>query len=350
MAKLLSMCSIAIPVILMMLAQASREPLPSLPERYPSSFIHSSVCGDSPQGRHAFKKIHTDIRSRIMNAAPIISRNYKSTCALGHCSENPIFSCAEMREIDEHAMSGFFWLRLPNGSSVNVYCDFHQSCGCSGSEPWTRIAFHNMSNPNRSCPFNLQLNEVRQKRMCGARTRGCTSVFFDTLGLTYDRVCGRVIGVQFGEPNAFRPYYRNSELTLEDSFVDGVILTCGQTPRTHVWTFVAVEDETEHDDEACPCTRTEMQYMGRVPPFIGSDYFCDTGSRSNSREVYYTEDPLWDGAGCGGSSSCCSWQNPPWFCKSLPQATRDSLELRVCTDSPSYDEQVLLELIEIYIQ
>ena len=37
-------------------------------------------------------------------------------------------------------------------------------------------------------------------------------------------MCGRVIGVQFGEPNAFRPYFKNRELTLEDPFVDGVIL------------------------------------------------------------------------------------------------------------------------------
>ena len=87
-----------------------------------------------------------------------------------------------------------------------------------------------------------------------------------------------------------------------------------------------------------------------VPPLIRDDYFCDTGSRSKSREVYYTGDPLWDGTGCGSNSSCCSWQGPPWFCKQLPQVTRDSLELRVCTDSPSDDEQVLLELVEIYIQ
>ena len=348
MAKLVSLCTLAV----LMLGQASREPSPSVPERYPVSFVQSSQCGDSPQVRHAFRKISTDIHSRMMDFAPIISRgNGKSKCVLGHCKENPVFSCGEMREIDEEAPSGLYWLSLPNGSSVHIYCDFDQSCGCSGSTTtaWTRIAFHDMTNPNHSCPFNLQLNEPNEKRMCMTRHRGCTSVFFDTLGLSYSRVCGRVIGVQFGEPNAFRPYYRNQDLTLEDPFVDGVILTCG-TPRTHVWTFVAVEDETQYNYNACPCTRTNRQYTGIVPPFIGDDYFCDTGSRSASREVYYINDPLWDGDGCGGSSTCCSWQDPPWFCKRLPRVTRDSLELRVCTDSSSDDEQVLLELIEIYVQ
>ena len=354
MAKLLSVCSVA--VSLLMLAQASRASSPAVPYRYPASFVQSDHCeepGSSPQGRHAFRKINSDIHSRLVDVAPLISRGNWKPCSLGHCQENPVFSCAEMREVDEDATSGYYWLRLLNGSSVNVYCDFDRpACACSGAttDAWMRIAFHNMSNPNHTCPFNLQLNEAQQKRMCTTRYRGCTSVFFDTLGLSYSSVCGRVIGVQFGEPNAFRPYYRNRALTLEDPFVDGVILTCGQTPRTHVWTFVAVEDETQYDDEACPCTRTEMNYVGVVPPFIGDDYFCDTGSRSKSREVYYTGNPLWDGTGCGSNSLCCSWQGPPWFCKQLPQMTRDSLELRVCTDSPSDDEQVLLELVEIYIQ
>ena len=37
----------------------------------------------------------------------------------------------------------------------------------------------------------------------------------------------------------------------------------------------------------------------------------------------YSDDPLWDGAGCGDSSTCCQFNNPP---SSLPQATTDDVE------------------------
>ncbi len=46
----------------------------------------------------------------------------------------------------------------------------------------------------------------------------------------------------------------------------------------------------------------------------------------------HSDDPLWDGAGCGPTSSCCQLNNPPWFCVSFPEPTTDDLELRICTD------------------
>ena len=61
-------------------------------------------------------------------------------------------------------------------------------------------------------------------------------------------------------------------------------------------------------------------------------------------------DPLWDGKACGGSSTCCEFNNPPWFCKNVPQPTTDDIELRLCSDSDVRDEDVGLELVEIYVQ
>ena len=343
---------------LMVLARASRdsESPTLLPMRYPPSFISGNQCrgseGETPLMNHALRQISADVRSRALDIAPVITRHY-ANCGPGKCIDNPVFYCNELREMDELAPSGLYWLRVPNRSSVSVYCEFDRPCNCSDSanrSSWMRIAFHNMSDPNHECPYNLHLNETSGKRLCGTKHRGCTSVFFDTMGLSYESVCGRVIGVQFGEPNAFRPYFKNRELTLEDPFVDGVILTHGHAPRTHIWSFAVAEDETEYDDEACPCTRTDREYEGLVPEFIGDDYFCDTGSRSRSEARFYTEDPLWDGGGCGDGSLCCVWRDPPWFCKRLAQSTQDEIEMRVCTDSSMDDEHVLLQHIELYIQ
>lgn len=351
-------------------AQASGEPrrAPALdvPAVFPATILYSDSvssqgqCEDirgSPVGRHALNDINGDIRSHLVNEiAPAISRSRfrYGKCAFGRCEENPVFSCAELKEIDEESQSGLYWVRLSNGSTVKVYCNFDQRCDCSqtanSSAGWMRVAFFNMSDPNQDCPFNFLLNEIQGRRLCHTKHKGCFSIFFDTFGFSFSKVCGRVIGIQFGEPNAFRPYYKDRNRSLEDQYVDGVSLTHGQAPRTHVWTFVMVEDETQSDDEGCPCTVSDSPYTGVVPPFIGDDYFCDTGSLDRSKYIYYLDNPLWDGRGCGTGSTCCEWQGPPWFCKTLPEPTRNDLEFRVCADSSSDDELLLLELIEIYIQ
>ena len=66
--------------------------------------------------------------------------------------------------------------------------------------------------------------------------------------------------------------------------------------------------------------------------------------------VLFTDDPLWDGAGCSGGSSCCEFNNPPWFCKTLPQPTTDDIELRLCFSNPASDEDTPIQLVEIYTQ
>ena len=100
----------------------------------------------------------------------------------------------------------------------------------------------------------------------------------------------------------------------------------------------------------CPCTKTDTLFTGVVPPFVGQDYFCDTGSRSQYQDRIYSHDPLWDGSGCGSTSSCCRFNSPPWFCKQLPQPTTDDIELRLCSDQNTDNEDVLIELVELYVQ
>ena len=62
------------------------------------------------------------------------------------------------------------------------------------------------------------------------------------------------------------------------------------------------------------------------------------------------DDPLWEGEGCGGSSTCCRFNSPPWFCQRLKNHTSDDLELRLCSLFDSYDEDKLVSLVEIYVK
>ena len=83
------------------------------------------------------------------------------------------------------------------------------------------------------------------------------------------------------------------------------------------------------------------------------DYFCDTGLEtfeSGNQRGFNRDDPLWDGAGCGPTSTCCNFNTPPWFYKQLPQLTSDNIEMRLCLDSSTTEEDIGIQIIEIYIQ
>ena len=129
-------------------------------------------------------------------------------------------------------------------------------------------------------------------------------------------------------------------------------LTYG-SPRQHIWTFANALDEAGcfFDDSRCTCT--DSSRPNTPPSFVGNDYFCETGvppGQDRSHGVFYADDPLWDGQGCGPTSTCCTFNNPPWFCKQLSQSTNADLEVRLCSAHFAYIENTPVEQIEIYVK
>ena len=63
-----------------------------------------------------------------------------------------------------------------------------------------------MSDPTQSCPPAWELTTT-PKRSCGRPSsvgiRAYSSAIFSTQGVQYSQVCGRIIGYQFGQPEAF---------------------------------------------------------------------------------------------------------------------------------------------------
>ena len=49
------------------------------------------------------------------------------------------------------------------------------------------------------------------------------SITFPLNGVKYSRVCGKIIGYQYGTPDAFYPYYLDQSRTIDSQYVDGVI-------------------------------------------------------------------------------------------------------------------------------
>ena len=61
-------------------------------------------------------------------------------------------------------------------------------------------------------------------------------------------------------------------------------------------------------------------------------------------------DPLWDGEGCGSlEAECCATPGLPLFHQILDAPTTDYIEMRLCIDEVTTNENVLISSYEIYV-
>ena len=267
-----------------------------------------------------------------------ISSEVLAALGTGLTPDNPASSCSAL---PANRPPSYYWILPASGPpAVQLYCDFNRQCGCDGPSTWTRVAFLNMSDPDHSCPSNWE-NFTTPIRACAGGiplyNLSCDSVFYSASGMTYNRVCGRISGYELGYSGAFSELIYGA--SIDSPYVAGVSLTHGSVgSRQHIWTFAAAAGETVYyyPSELCECSSSDEWPYSTA--FVGDDYFCDTSNREG-----FT-DPLWDGTGCGSNSTCCEFNSPPWFCKTLPQPTMDDLEVRIC------DHYTPITLLELYVQ
>ena len=265
--------------------------------------------------------------------------------------EHVFSSCAAIQQfIPFQPSSGYYNIRSSNGSAITAYCDMTRSCG-NITGGWMRVAELDMTDTTTQCPDSLELrtSPLRTCRIRNSGTAICSSDMFSVDGVPYSKVCGRIRAYQVGTTNAFAVRSMN----IDSYYVDGVSITHGSSPRQHIWTFAsALNEDEQYPDSKCPCTNTIISDMVPPPPqFVGNDYFCDTAIDTGiPGGVFYNDDPLWDGAGCGPQSTCCSFNSPLWFYKQLPQTTTDDIEMRVCRDQERANEDIAVEIVELYVQ
>ena len=227
---------------------------------------------------------------------------------------------------------------------------------CGGTWGWRRAVYLDMTDPNTNCPSGWDMTGY-SKRTCGRfsnSSRSCDSVFFPVSGGPYSQVCGRIRAYQYGLPDAFYAYNHAGQTTIDSAYVSGVAVMYG-SPRQHIWTFAngAWENGMTHRDVNCPC---DTNGFIRVPPFVGEDYFCESGyvypgyMNIGAGSMFHPNDILWDGRDCHYPSACCSLHNPPYFTKTLNQTTTDDLELRMCFSTTASLDNTALELVELYVK
>ena len=229
---------------------------------------------------------------------------------------------------------------------------------CGGTGGWRRAVYLDMTDSSTACPSGWNMTGY-SKRTCGRASDGrrtCDSVTFPVSGGEYSRVCGRIKAYQWGGTWAFHSYHWGSVNTIDVAYVDGISLTYNN-PRQHIWTFAAGAAEGNPGATwVCPCDDSDTT---RIPPFVGNNYFCESGVNEpwdwGRHVTLHSNDPLWDGENCLSSSTCCSLHNPPYFVKQLPTQTTDDIETRICLDDPlqnhpSRSANIAVELMELYVQ
>ena len=244
-------------------------------------------------------------------------------------------SCKDIKTVSPNSSTGYYHV-----NSRNIYCNMGELCGTGGG--WTRLAYLDMSDSTVNCPNGFRLYQSGGVRACGRAVSSgasCSSFLYPSNGISYSQICGRVVGYQYGTPDGIL------NLNINTNYVDGVSITHG-SPRQHVWTLICGWNEVSG---SCPCSSNPSV------PFVGSNYFCESGNKLPNNDHSYslfTGDPLWDGQGCGGGeASCCSAPGLPWFHRDYGNVTTtDYIELRLCGNEPTSNEDTPVSFYEIYIQ
>ena len=200
------------------------------------------------------------------------------------------------------------------------------------------------------CPDGLTLKTSGSLRTCGKGSSGpgCDSVTIPTGGQSYQYVRGKLTGYQYASTDAFCRVSGTSA-SIDDPYVDGVSITHGQTPRKHIWTYaVGIQRYTEGYRKVSTCPGSGANSSVQ-PSFVGLNYFCASGNLDPDtwEAKVYDETPLWSNA--KGSCTDCD-ENDLYFCVKLPEATTDDIEMRICTDQVTTDEDIRLETIDFYVK
>ena len=232
----------------------------------------------------------------------------------------------------------------------DMYAPLIHNCG---EGEWYRVAYLNMSDPTQQCPSAWREYNSSGIRACGRPTSGgCLGNIYN-VNRQYSRVCGKVIGYQFGSTEAF--YVSWNEKRIDQAYLHGVSITRG-IPRVHVWSYVAAASEQGNCNGngilyKCPCSG------GQPPPsFVGNNFYCESayqGPNCYQSGTFFPNDPLWDGQQCNNEGTCCTGDGvntPPWFSVALSNPISDDIEVRICHNAGISNEDTPISFLKIFVQ
>ena len=248
-------------------------------------------------------------------------------------------SCKEILEKDPNSKNGEYTLYDPiTKKEYKVQCYMEAIKVCGNIKGYTKVYILESS---EKCPEGF----IKSKSYCArppTKSGGCVSFAVPTHSINYDRVCSVFYGVQVGTPDGLSGSNRPG--SINEAYVDGVSITHGKSPRKHIWTYMASSSEKK---PICPCSTGSTV---KVPDFIGKNYLCESGNPDETAVPgkLYVQDALWDKSQCRAlEASCC--ENKIYGYAVLPSSTTDDIEVRVCSDEATTDEDIGLYMAQIAV-
>ena len=343
----LSLVTLAVSLLLLKLSAAEKfcQQLPGLPGRNGTDGTPGVPGPAGPPGTsEIFYKAYQELRERLTNDI----LNDPRLCDIWTKMNNTCLhylpkaaSCKEIYECNPDSPSGYYWRN--SCPPELMYCAMNLTrCG-NTTGGWTRVAHIDMTSPEGTCPSPLET--ITSPRSCSrSGGAGCSSVYFPTFGVPFTQVCGRAIGYKHDSTDAFGG---SRSRDIDGPYVDGLSITLNNTSRHHLWTYAVGYSESGTTSKGnCPCAAAG----GRQPPsFVGDHYYCESGNVGVPENQWYANDTLWDGDGCPSGNTCCDPPNLPWFNRMIDPPSTADIELRLCQNQISADEDVAVELFELYV-
>ena len=298
---------------------------------------------DIPSAISSLQSQVSSLSSDLNKLSRLLAKHVNMTLDDGEeAPSSPLLSsCDAILSKWPNSPSGYYNLADVNGHTRHVYCHMETLCGKGGG--WRRIASLNMTDPNEKCPTQFRTYSSGGVRACGrpvTNSGSCAGITFPARDVKYSQLCGKVIGYQIGTTDG-----AHADRGINSIYIDGISLTHGN-PRNHIWTLVSGQSSQR---TCCPCGSSNPK---SVPSFVGSNYYCEVGCHTTlDYTTLYSSDPLWDGKGCSSSeTTCCQRTLIPWFYRSFGYSTTDNIEMRLCCDQLTSDENVSFEQYEIYVK
>ena len=162
----------------------------TLDNKYPSRVMNapSQLCPRDLNREGVRIQVKEDVHS-ILRSKVLSQLNLE-----GKLETNPAASCSEL--FLKGWNSGYYWISANGTSPLEVYCDMNRRC-CNSPGGWMRVAYLNMTDPTQQCPDGWRELTVPIRTCRRANGSYINTVVFNTHGMLYNCVCGRMIGYQF---------------------------------------------------------------------------------------------------------------------------------------------------------
>ncbi|KAL5491965.1 hypothetical protein EMCRGX_G017345 [Ephydatia muelleri] len=217
---------------------------------------------------------------------PLIMAAQLCLASLGNVKSNPANSCQEIYFANSSSQTGLYWVINSTGAVFQVTCRFDSFANFS--------SFNSNITNGFAVLTSLNMNDTTQQ--CPTPLKYLNSSGLRLVLQSYQTVCGKMAGYEIGSDDGFH----TSSTSIDSLYVD--------------WGQHNVRDEpkTPHLD---------------ICHWRISDSGC-------------IQLPLY----------CHSNPNQPWFCNRLNASIVGDVEMRICTDEATNNEDVGLQLFEFYVQ